>query len=88
MWVEYLRDRGLLDAADPAPVRAMSGGVSGVVVQVGGLLCKQPRERLAVDDDWTADPRRVLAEAEAMSRLPGIAPMMVDLDRERLVVLC
>lgn len=84
-WLPYLRGRGLVDA--DVPVSLMSGGVSCVTVRVGDLVVKQPRARLAVAGYWPADTHRILAEAAALARFPGLAPPLVDIDREQLTLV-
>ncbi len=85
----WLADRGHPDGEWVEP---LAGGVSSAVFGVGeGFVVKQARPRLAVADEWLADPRRVLHEAYALrlaaTLTPDAVPRVVDVDPDRLVVL-
>lgn len=84
-WLPYLRGRGLVDS--DVPVSLMSGGVSCVTVRAGDLVVKKPRAQLAVAGYWPADTHRILAEAAALARFPGLAPPIVDVDEEQLTLV-
>jgi peptidoglycan/xylan/chitin deacetylase (PgdA/CDA1 family)/tRNA A-37 threonylcarbamoyl transferase component Bud32 len=87
-WVPYLRRRGALTSSPWTwgPRTTLLGGVSCEAVRVGDLVVKRPRALLAVPGHWPADRGRILAEAAAMGRFPGLAPAVVDLDEANLVL--
>jgi len=76
--VAYARMRGLLPTEGLVQVSALSGGVSNVVLKVQAhdreFVLKQALERLAVADDWFADPQRSQLEALALQTLSSITP--------------
>lgn len=87
----YLVRRGILPGLRPEPeVDALDGGVSGRVFRVRSisrdLVVKQALERLATEDDWHADPARILVEARAMTALhaltPEHVPELIDADAD------
>lgn len=84
-WAAYLRGRGL-DVPPGAPVEELPGGVSYVTLRVGDLVVKRPRALLAVAEPWPAATDRVLHEAAALRRFPGLAPPVLDLDEAGLVL--
>src|ERR1035437_2922616 len=63
--LEWLRGRGLL-STHTATAEMLSGGVSRVVIAVRGpgteWVVKQPRARLAVEQEWLANPERARNE--------------------------
>lgn len=85
-WSTYLQARGH-DMASDASVTALEGGVSATVALVGGLVVKRPLGRLSVPMEWLADTGRVVAEATAMRRASGLAPRVMDLDRDSHVIV-
>lgn len=86
-WIPYLVGRGTLTRpASPVPAAALTGGVSYEVARVGDVVVKRPRPLLDVPGHWPADPRRALAEADAMARFPAFAPPVLDVDAAELVV--
>lgn len=80
-WATYLSTRGheVAEAAQPEP---LVGGVSASVIRVGDVVVKRPLPQLSVPNVWLADTDRALAEVTAMRRAVGIAPQVVDLDRD------
>jgi hypothetical protein len=73
-------------------VRRLAGGVSGAVFGVGDhSVVKQSLPRLAVADEWLADPKRLLHEAYALrlaaTLTPDAVPSVMDVDADRLVLL-
>ncbi|GAA3732347.1 aminoglycoside phosphotransferase family protein [Leifsonia bigeumensis] len=90
----YLRERGVLRADEPARAERMSGGVSNEVLTVSGesvdVVVKQALERLRVQEEWLADPSRILAEADALVLVgeltPDDIPPVIDVDRENLIL--
>jgi 5-methylthioribose kinase len=93
--VDYLAERGIVDAATAHAV-ALGGGVSNVVVAVNDnvrhVVLKQALRRLRVAEEWTADPNRVLTEADALEYAgtlnPGLVPRVLARDPEaHLIVL-
>ena len=91
----YLVGRGVLERADGAEVEELSGGISGAVYAVHGegkrLVVKQALERFRVEDEWLVPPERALDEAAALELMaelaPGSVPALIDLDRERFVLV-
>lgn len=91
----YLIERGVVPPKTRIDVGELSGGVSSVVLDVRArdrrLVVKQPLELFRVPNEWRAKRERVLVEAAALelaSRIvPGAAPQVVDVDRERLVMV-
>ena len=87
----YLRERGIVTAAERLEVWALGGGVSNLVFAAradsGGYVVKQSLERLRVADEWLAPRERTLTEATAMRLAHGITPHavppLVDCDEER-----
>jgi Phosphotransferase enzyme family len=74
----------------PTNVAPLGGGVSSVVLLVERddqrLVVKQPRRRLLVKEEWTADPGRAVTEARALKlaggRNPEAVPPLLDVDAE------
>lgn len=91
----YLRERGVVGPDEVVRARPLGGGVSSVVLDVRTpgrrLVVKQPLELFHVSEEWFAKRERVLVEADALglaaSVLPGCVPSVVDVDRDRLVVV-
>lgn len=85
----YLRDRGMAVNGD-ARVTTLTGGVSShcLLVESGTdrWVVKQALERLAVEAEWMADPRRSLTETHALlvahSVTPEATPLVLDVDDE------
>ncbi len=90
--VPYLARRGILAAGGAVPTRVapLGGGVSSVVLLVERddqrLVVKQPRRRLLVKEEWTANPGRAVTEARALKlaggRNPEAVPPLLDVDAE------
>ena len=86
----YLVRRGLVSPDAPVRVRTLGGGVSNIVLAVDGdgrrLVVKQALERLRVEQEWRADPRRAVTEARALQRAAGVladsVPGVADVDEE------
>jgi aminoglycoside phosphotransferase (APT) family kinase protein len=84
----YLRARGAVPADVDLTVRALSGGVSNVVLRAnwdgGAIVVKQSLPKLRVAADWPFDRSRILVERnclDALGRLlPGSAPAVVFAD--------
>lgn len=91
----YLVERGIFDDAERIEVVELAGGISGAVYAVHGegkrLVVKQALERFRVEDEWLVPPERALDEADALELMaelaPGSVPALVDLDRERFVLV-
>lgn len=88
-----LSDTGRIDAG--YVLRLVPGGVSSTVVAVegptGAWVAKRPRRRLAVADEWYADPARGLREAAVLRFLGGRVgpvrtPRLRFVDAESLVI--
>jgi thiamine kinase-like enzyme len=92
----YLDRRGILAASGGLPTRVapLGGGVSSVVLLVERgdqrLVVKQPRRRLLVKEEWTANPGRAVTEARALKiaggRNPEAVPPLLDVDAEMSVL--
>src|SRR3954454_12708601 len=84
----YLRDLGVAPAGAPVTVRALSGGVSNVVLLAewggGGVVVKQSLARLRVAVEWLFDRSRIFIERDCLEvlgeLLPGAAPAVVFAD--------
>ena len=91
--LDHLRDRGVIGTG-PATARALSGGVSNVVLAVDAgdhrLVVKQSLGRLRVADAWSAPRRRIVTEADALvvaaGLTPGAVPGVVDVDPVRFTL--
>ena len=91
----YLVGRGVLERADGVEVEELAGGISGAVYAVRGegkrLVVKQALERFRVEDEWLVPPERALDEGAALELMaelaPGSVPALIDLDRERFVLV-
>lgn len=91
--VDHLRERGVIDGG-PATARALSGGVSNVVLAVDTdhrrLVVKQSLDRLRVADDWFAPRQRILNEATALgvaaTLTPDAVPAVLDVDPARFTL--
>jgi aminoglycoside phosphotransferase (APT) family kinase protein len=86
----WLASRG--HDGEELPLEPIAGGVSNVVIGVGERwVLKQSLSRLAVADEWLADPGRLLHEAYALRQAaeltPTAVPAVVDVDPRRLVLL-
>lgn len=92
--LEHLQRRGLIDGAERATARRLSGGVSNVVLVVESgsrrLVVKQALPRLRVEEEWLADPARTVTEGRALRRAATVnaesVPAVLDLDEERCVL--
>ncbi len=76
---DYLREAGLVSGGAEVRVRALSGGVSNIVlrVDVAGrppFVIKQCRERLRVAMEWRAPLDRIWTESAALGVLREILP--------------
>lgn len=92
----YLAERGIVAVAEEVDAYPLTGGVSNHTYWVewptGACVVKQARRRLAVQQDWVADVRRVIREGEAMAWLyerigPPSIPGVLHLDWERMVLV-
>ncbi len=87
----YLRERGVAPAAGAVTVRALSGGVSNVVLLAewadGGVVVKQSLARLRVAVEWLFDRSRIFIERDCLQALgdllPGAAPAVVFADDDQ-----
>jgi hypothetical protein len=83
----YLRGRRVIDSV-PVTARALTGGVSSEVLAVTGdgvdLVVKQALSLLRVEQEWHADPRRILTEAASLRLAatirPDDVPIVLDVD--------
>jgi aminoglycoside phosphotransferase (APT) family kinase protein len=85
--IAFLRAHSVIGSTADPTVEVFGGGVANHVVRVDNLVYKRPLSRLAVRDEWTADPRRVLTAAAAARAVPGIAPEVVVIDEDALVLV-
>src|SRR4051794_37508042 len=84
----YLRERGVAPAEGAVTVRALSSGVSNVVLLAewggGGVVVKQSLARLRVAVEWLFDRSRIFIERDCLEvlgeLLPGAAPAVVFAD--------
>jgi 5-methylthioribose kinase len=74
--VPYLTARGVISG--PAQVEILTGGVSNVVLAIKteskDLVLKQALPQLKVKQEWLADQRRAIVEADAMRLFHSITP--------------
>ena len=92
--LDYLRRRGVISSQEDARAEPMAGGVSNEVLTVQGsgvdVVVKQALEHLRVTEEWSADPTRILAEADALLLIgeltPDDVPPVIDVDREHLIL--
>jgi aminoglycoside phosphotransferase (APT) family kinase protein len=77
----YLRDIGWLSQSESATVRRFPGGVSGNVWRIdserGSWVLKQPLERLATEEEWTSETRRLNVEVAALKQVGAWYPEAV-----------
>jgi aminoglycoside phosphotransferase (APT) family kinase protein len=87
----YAVERGLIADGEAVETRDLAGGVSNAVVMLatpdGGLVLKQPYQRLRVAERWEIDRERVwheVAAIRAWSQIlgDGWAPTILHEDRE------
>src|SRR5687767_8813240 len=75
---EYLRASGRIDAAEPAQVSELAGGVSNVVLLVAlpargeRFVLKQARGQLRVKEEWLCPVERIWREVEVLRACGGI----------------
>jgi aminoglycoside phosphotransferase (APT) family kinase protein len=77
--LEYLRRSGRMLPDEVPAIRTLAGGVSNKTVLVErptgeAWVLKQALPKLRVAVDWFSDPSRIGREAEALRRLPELAP--------------
>jgi tRNA A-37 threonylcarbamoyl transferase component Bud32 len=90
---DYLRARGVVPPDTSVAVRALSGGVSNIVLlaewESDALVLKQSLASLRVEADWRFDRRRIFIERDCLKLLgkilPGTAPTVRFSDSERFV---
>ena len=87
----YARANGLIEDGEAAEVHDLTGGVSNAVIMLatpaGGLVLKQPYQKLRVAEDWEIDRERVWHEVAAIRTWSDIlgegwAPRILHEDRE------
>jgi 5-methylthioribose kinase len=92
--VRYLIARGIVPDGIDLRAESLTGGVSNDVFAVYGsgvdLVLKQALPKLRVEQEWLADPTRILVEADAL-RIAGqhnaqAVPAVVDVDVEALTL--
>ena len=84
--VPYLVKRGIIN--EPVEVEVLTGGVSNVVLGIKSrekdLVLKQALPQLKVKQEWLADQRRAIVEADAMRLFhkltPHAVPAIIDND--------
>ncbi len=88
--ISYLKDHGIINESEAYLINYCSGGVSCPVALIESgdrtLLIKQGRARLAVKEEWLADPSRTNLEGKGAAYyhkyLPEIQPDVVINDEE------
>lgn len=91
---DWAVERGIVPRAARCTSEELSGGVSATVVAVRwngrGVVLKQARARLRVEEEWLADTGRTDAEAAVLRVCarwtPGSVPRVVDHDAESHIV--
>lgn len=92
---QYLLDKGVVSKEQPYEINYCKGGVSCIaaLIETGGrtMLVKQGRAKLAVKEDWRADPARMAIEAKANDFynrcIPESAPAVISYDPENCVMI-
>ncbi len=92
--VPYLVARGIVPAGAQLRAESLTGGVSNDVFAIFGpdvdLVVKQALPKLRVEQEWRADPTRILVEAEALHiagrHNPQAVPAVVDVDTNALTL--
>ncbi|MGW7574951.1 phosphotransferase family protein [Streptomyces sp. NPDC054765] len=92
--IDYLVHRGILPQGNTATARPLLGGVSNEVIAVSGegidVVVKQALSQLRVEQEWLADPTRILVEADALrlagQYVPEAVPAVVDTDPRQLTL--
>src|SRR5262245_41270542 len=89
---EYLLQAGLVARGAAVEVESLGGGISNLVLKVSSpdnpdfcMVIKQPLRSLQVEDEWTIDRSRILAERDCMQMLselltPGSVPRILFSD--------
>lgn len=93
--IQYLLDKGIINEKDGYSAEYCKGGISCItaLVEVPGktMLIKQGREKLAVKEDWRADPARLAIETKATivynQIVPESAPNVLSYDSENFVMI-
>ncbi len=93
--IKYLLDKGFVNEEDGFSVDYCRGGVSCVsaLAEIPGktLFVKQGRPKLAVKEEWLADPARIAIEAEAnivYNRfVPESVPEVLSYDPETSIIV-
>lgn len=88
--IQYLLEKGVIHSDIPYEVNYCRGGVSCIaaLIETEGktMLVKQGRAKLAVKEDWHADPARMKIEAIANDFynkcIPQSAPAVLFYDEE------
>lgn len=88
--ISYLKEHGIINDVEPYSINYCSGGVSCpvAIIESGDrtLLIKQGRARLAVKEEWLADPARTNLEGKGAAffhrYLPELQPDVVINDEE------
>ena len=91
----YLLDKNVINEKDGYKVEYCKGGVSCVtaLIEVPGrtLLIKQGRPKLAVKEEWLADPIRMTIETEANivynEYVPESVPKVLSYDPENFILI-
>lgn len=86
--ISWARDHGVVPTAAPVDVRALSGGISNIVLALswpgGEAVIKQSLPELRVAQHWEFDRARVVTERRAIDYLgtviPGRVPRIVAFD--------
>ena len=93
--IKYLLDRGVIDDKEGYKVEYCKGGVSCItaLVETPGktMLVKQGRPKLAVKEEWLADPARIKTEVKATEvynrYVPNAVPAVIFYDEESFIMV-
>lgn len=93
--INYLLEKKVISNDEPYEVNYCKGGVSCVaaLIETCGktMLVKQGRAKLAVKEDWRADPGRMEVEAKANDfynrYIPESAPAVITYDEENCIMI-
>ena len=93
--IQYLLEKGVIHSDIPYEVNYCRGGVSCIaaLIETEGktMLVKQGRAKLAVKEDWHADPARMKIEAIANDFynkcIPQSAPAVLFYDEENCIMV-
>ena len=93
--INYLMGKGIINEKDGYKVEYCKGGVSCItaLVEIPGktMLVKQGRPKLAVKEEWLANPARIKTEVKATEvynrYVPNAVPPVIFYDEENFIML-